>query len=413
MIDAQELLDEEVQDPEDENQSSETAFKNKIAIVQERRDWIKDLKGRTTSATEKDWCDYMLAKTDEELLEEDESCFKERNPRDGAEEQGPNDRNQSSEQGQDTRGNNNEQPNNNTSVGTGLNRGQPGNVKNELSPSGKEGNGLKQATFDNDDKPLVPFPGSAADGKVKTVGWLGGRGARYINMYGSKSAPRYRIEEYCYPPRYEDEKHTTYQKQNISYRENRYGESMENGKYKYTGRNMLGIFGVAWTPNSPDELETIDPQRKKESNAKWNTTYVLVKWKIDGKEIKSWETRTCIRRLWKRKEIADQAIYDAALEAENRYRIENGLGRFSSRSPSVGLIHDTVEQRRAESLNPVSPAQERVEAASQTANPTPANASIARLLAMPQASGELISMFNQFLNFMQSAQASTPAALPM
>ncbi|KAI6441764.1 hypothetical protein MCOR17_011700 [Pyricularia oryzae] len=32
---------------------------------------------------------------------------------------------------------------------------------------------------------------------------------------------------------------------------------------------------------------------------------------------------------------------------------------------------------------------------------------------MPQASGELISMFNQFLNFMQSAQASTPAALPM
>lgn len=443
-IDAQELLDEEVQDPEDENQSSETAFKNKIAIVQERRDWVKDLKGRTTSATEKDWCDSMLAKTDEELLEEDESCFKERNPRDGAEEQGPNDRNQSSEQGQDTRGNNDEQPNNNTSVGTGLNRGQPGHFKNELSPSGKEGNGLKQATFDNDDKPLVPFPGSAADGKVKTVGWLGGRGARYINMYGSKSAPRYRIEEYCYPPRYEDEKHTTYQKQNISYRENRYGDSMENGKYKYTGRNMLGIFGVAWTPNSPSELETIDPQRKKKSDAKWNTTYVLVKWKIDGKEIKSWETRTCIRRLWKRKEIADQAIYDAALEAENRYRIENGLGRFSSRSPSVGLIHDTVEQRRAESLNPVSTAQERVKAPSQTANPTPENASIARLLAMPPASGgtvakptasihpvalapssqapiqitnfnpaELIPIFNQFLNFMQSAQASTPAALPM
>ncbi|TLD09478.1 hypothetical protein PspLS_11913 [Pyricularia sp. CBS 133598] len=339
-IDGQELLDEEVQDPEDENQSSETASKNKIAIVQERRNWVKDLKGRTTSATEKDWCDSMLAKTDEELLEEDESCFKERNPRDGAEEQGQNDSNQNSEQGQDTRGNNdeqsnnNEQPNNNTSIGTGLNRGQPGHVKNELSPSGKEGNGLKQATFDNDDKPLVPFPGSAADGKVKTVGWLGGRGARYINMYGSKSAPRYRIEEYCYPPRYEDEKHTTYQKQNISYRENR-------------------------------------------------------------------------------KEIADQAIYDAALEAENRYRIENGLGRFSSRSPSVGLIHDTVEQRRAESLNPVSPAQERVEAPSQTANPTPENPSIARLLAMPPASGELIPIFNQFLNFMQSAQASTPAALPM
>ncbi|TLS20474.1 uncharacterized protein PpBr36_11352 [Pyricularia pennisetigena] len=248
---------------------------------------------------------------------------------------------------------------------------------------------LKQAAFDNDEKPLVSFPGRTADGEVKTVGWLGGRGARYINIYGSKSAPRYRIEDYCYPPKYDDEKHTTYQKQNISYRENRYGESMENGKYKYTGRNMLGIFGVAWTPNSPNELETIDPQRKKESDAKWNTTYVLVKWDIDGKEIKSWETRTCIRRLWKRKEIADQAIYDAALEAENRYRIENGLGRFSSRSPSVGLIHDTVEQRRAESLNPVSTAQERVEAPSQTANPTPENASIARLLAMPPASGTM------------------------
>ncbi|TLD03283.1 uncharacterized protein PgNI_12299 [Pyricularia grisea] len=413
MIDAQELLDEEVQDAEDENQSSETAFENKIAIVQERRDWLKASMDRTTDPEKKRWFRTLLEKPEEDLFELDDSYFTESNPRDGAEEQGPNDRNQSSEQGQDTRGNNNEQPNNNTSVGTGLNRGQPGHVKNELSPSGKEGNGLKQATFDNDDKPLVPFPGSAADGKVKTVGWLGGRSARYINMYGSKSAPRYRIEEYCYPPRYEDEKHTTYQKQNSSYRENRYGESMENGKYKYTGRNMLGIFGVAWTPNSPNELETIDPQRKKESHAKWNTTYVLVKWKIDGKEIKSWETRTCIRRLWKRKEIADQAIYDAALEAENRYRIEDGLGRFSSRSPSVGLIHDRVEQRRAESLNPVSPAQERVEAASQTANPTPANASIARLLAMPPASGELIPIFNQFLNFMQSAQASTPAALPM
>lgn len=447
-IDAQELLDEEVQDPEDKNQSSETASKNKIAIVQERRDWVENLKGRTTSPTEKDWCDSMLAKTDEELLEEDESCFKERNPRDGAEEQGPNDRNQNSEQGQDTRGNNDEPSNNNASVETGFSRGQPGHVKNEFSPSGKEGNGLKQAAFDNDEKPLVPFPGSAADGKVKTVGWLGGWGTRYINMHGSKSAPTYRIEEYCYPPNYEDEKHTTYQKQNVSNQENRYGEKMENGKYKYTGRHILGIYGVAWTRNldvSPHELDSIDPQRKKKPS-----TYVLVKWKIDGKEIKSWETRTCIRRLWKKLEKADQAIYNAALEAENRYRMAQGLGRLSSRSPSVGLIHDIVEQKRAESLNPVSSAQERVETPSQTANPTPADASIAQLFAMLPASGgtvakhtasmhpvasapshgmtspghapiqianfnptELIPMFNQFLNFMQSAQASTPAALHM
>ncbi|TLS20790.1 uncharacterized protein PpBr36_10924 [Pyricularia pennisetigena] len=180
MIDAQELLDEEVQDPEDENQSSETAFKNKIAIVQERRDWLKASMDRTTDPEKKRWSRTLLEKPEEDLFELDDSYFTESNPRDGAEEQGPNDRNQSSEQGQDTRGNNDEQPNNNTSVGTGLNRGQPGHFKNELSPSGKEGNGLKQATFDNDDKLLVPFPGSAADGKVKTVGWLGRRGARYI-----------------------------------------------------------------------------------------------------------------------------------------------------------------------------------------------------------------------------------------
>lgn len=142
-IDAQELLNEEIQDPEDKNQSSETASENKIAIVQERRDWVENLKGRTTSPTEKDWCDFMLAKTDKELFEEDEFCFKERNPRDGAEKQGPNDKNQNSEQSQDTRGNNDEPLNNNASVETGFSRGQPGHVKNEFSPSGKKGNGLK------------------------------------------------------------------------------------------------------------------------------------------------------------------------------------------------------------------------------------------------------------------------------
>ncbi|TLD09487.1 hypothetical protein PspLS_11872 [Pyricularia sp. CBS 133598] len=335
IIDSQELPDDKT---DEKHQPG-----NKIAIVQWRRDWLEGAKERTTDPKLKERCVAMLAKPDEELLEEDDSCFKEHNPRNGAEEQGPNDRNQDSEQGQDTKGNNDEQPNNNTSFETGHSRGQPGHVKNELSPSGIEGNGLKQAPFDSNEKPLVPFPGNAPDGNLKTVGWLGGWGTRYINMHGSKSAPTYRIEEYCYPP----------------------------------------------------------------------NTYVLVKWKIDGKEIKSWETRTCIRRLWKKLEKADQAIYNAALEAENRYRMAQGLGRLSSRSPSVGLIHDIVEQKRAESLNPVSSAQERVETPSQTANPTPADASIAQLFAMLPASGELIPMFNQFLNFMQSAQASTPAALHM
>ncbi|TLS21241.1 uncharacterized protein PpBr36_10454 [Pyricularia pennisetigena] len=220
---------------------------------------------------------------------------------------------------------------------------------------------------------------------------------------------------------------------NVSNQENRYGEKMENSKRKYSGRHILGIYGVAWTRAE-----------------KKPTTYVLVKWNINGKKIKSWETRSYIRRLWKKSDKADQAIHNAAVKAENRYRMAQGWGRLSSRSPSVSLIHDTVEQKRAESLNPVSSAQEHVKTSSQTADPTPADASIAQLLAMlpasrgtvakhtasmhPVASApsrgmtspsqapnrlanfnptELIPIFNQFLNFMQSAQASTPAALPI
>ncbi|TLS20298.1 uncharacterized protein PpBr36_11435 [Pyricularia pennisetigena] len=185
-IDAQELLDEEAQDPEDNNQSSETAFKNKIAIVQERREKLKASMDRTTDSKQKEWFRTLLDKPEEDLFELDDSYFTESNSRDGAE-----------EQGQDTSRNSDKQPNNNTSVETGHTRGQLG----------------------DHEKPLVPFPGSAPDGNVKTVGWLGGWGTRYI-MYGSKSAPTYRIEDYWYPPKYEGEKHMTYQKQNVSNQEN-------------------------------------------------------------------------------------------------------------------------------------------------------------------------------------------------
>ncbi|KAH6883885.1 hypothetical protein B0T10DRAFT_463250 [Thelonectria olida] len=199
-------------------------------------------------------------------------------------------------------------------------------------------------------KALYTFPGTKPVKDVKTVGWSGGRFTGYINMYGKKSAARYRLGRFAFPADYEDSqpKH-----EKVSNPNNRYGdELLDNGKFKYTKRHIRGIFGVAWKGSgvgvSRDDLDCINPDIVQ--NWRNSPTYVLIAWDIDGEIKKTWETRACLRDRWGKKD-ADIAIYEAAVEAEGRY-MEAKIGKrlAKSRSPSVGLAQGHVRKHREKSL---------------------------------------------------------------
>lgn len=96
---------------------------------------------------------------------------------------------------------------------------------------------------------------------------------------------------------------------------NRFGEQTEPGtkKLKYTKRHINGIYGVAWEGDgSKNDLAKMNPES---SRSKWPKTYILVNWDIEGKGVKTWETRQTIRARWGTK-VADQSIFEAACEKE-------------------------------------------------------------------------------------------------
>jgi hypothetical protein len=65
---------------------------------------------------------------------------------------------------------------------------------------------------------------------------------------------------------------------------------------------------------------------------------------------KTWETRQTLRTRWGKK-LADKVIFQAACKAEERYN-EYLTGRriATSRSPSVGLVHNTTREQRDKSI---------------------------------------------------------------
>ncbi|KAM3064708.1 hypothetical protein ACMFMF_011800 [Clarireedia jacksonii] len=74
----------------------------------------------------------------------------------------------------------------------------------------------------------------------------------------------------------------------------------------------------------------------KKSGSRAIDVQVLVKWEIKGKLIKSWETRTTIRRLWGH-DRADKAIYDAFEYQETRYEeYLSGARKATEKSPTPG-----------------------------------------------------------------------------
>ncbi|KAJ4322074.1 hypothetical protein N0V84_005012 [Fusarium piperis] len=199
-------------------------------------------------------------------------------------------------------------------------------------------------------KALYTFPGTKPVKDVKTVGWSGGRFTGYINMYGKKSAARYRLERSAFPAEYED---SPPKDEKVSNPKNRHGdELLDSGKFKYTKRHIRGIFGVVWKTAglgvSRRDLDCINPDLV--DNWRGIPTYVLIAWDIDGNIEKTWETRACLRDRWGKKD-ADIAIYEAAAEAEDRYvEAKTGKRPAKSRSPTVGLAQGHVRKQREKSL---------------------------------------------------------------
>jgi hypothetical protein len=202
------------------------------------------------------------------------------------------------------------------------------------------------------------YRGSKAKNRknLTTVAWFNGN---FINKSGPKNAPRYRIENNAADAKYEEELPPN---EKISNKKNRFGE-VENdaGKHKYTKRHVDDILGVAWAVPAnthPDnELDLLDPSLvdSTKRGRKFVETRILIRWDIEGKLKVAWETRTTMRRLYKKD--GDQVIYDAACDGESRCEQVTGGTRYAKdRSPSVGLASKRVKRFREQSLR-ASPAR--------------------------------------------------------
>lgn len=193
---------------------------------------------------------------------------------------------------------------------------------------------------------LLPGLGSKIDKDFKTVGWFGKRTHSFINRYGPKNASRYRIENFS------DPSYTLPVNEEVI--RGRCGEDKINGRWKYSRRHVFGVFAIAWPTISGidrKDLNLIDPALVKN----WLSvpTLALVFWNTEGGVKKCWETRTTVRRLFRNRNIADNQIYAAALEAEDNYEeVKTGKRPARSVSPAEGLIQSFVNGERDKSLVP-------------------------------------------------------------
>ena len=237
--------------------------------------------------------------------------------------------------------------------------------------------------------PLLERPGSSTEGDKTTVGWTGQTGTKYINRYGKKSAARYRLEFFA-DKSYDE--HDLPAEDNVSNQDNRLGDKKVGTKWKYTRRHLKSIYGVAWMSAgidpSEDDLDLLDPSARRK---RWVRTYILVAWEIPDETGKlfitmKWEPRSALRARWGGKQ-ADQAIYDAARKAEERYEeAVTGIRAGLDRMPSVGLNDEFTRRMREQSL-----------AAPGSTTPKPVgSASEKRSAGVPGVQGDLRMAFMQW-----------------
>jgi hypothetical protein len=173
-------------------------------------------------------------------------------------------------------------------------------------------------------------------------------------MHGKKSHARYRIEKDAYPADYEKSRPRD---ENVSNQHNRMGDTRDDdGKPMYTKRHILHIWAVAWGTGrdaSEDDLDAINPELVR--NWRSVRTYVLIEWNVpdsnSNKNKRTWEPRSVLRRCYGR-ENADEIIFKAAVEAEDRFAMATS-GRLTaySRSPSAALVQESVGRYRQQSID--------------------------------------------------------------
>jgi hypothetical protein len=201
----------------------------------------------------------------------------------------------------------------------------------------------------------------------KTVGWIKhGWRIVYINRYGRRNGPIYRLEDEADEEKYETElpKEQNYNKHN------RYGELEVTGSTKllYNKRHISNIYGVAWeghgenTDKLRTDLDLIDPKIRP-SDSRRPTIYIYVEWEVqryneqtkaDEKVlVKKWETHSALGRRWKKR--TEERVFAAARVFQDRYD-EHKFRTSPSRSPSAGAFDEaTMRRYRGESPASQSP----------------------------------------------------------
>ena len=130
---------------------------------------------------------------------------------------------------------------------------------------------------------------------IRMEGWRGATRRLIVVGCRPKNASSYRMERessLSVAFTYDEES-------DITLKENRYGEMKGcDKKYIYSKPNKPVIQGVAWLVKEaiPIPLDLLKPVPKGTRMARIEMA-IKVKWTIDGVVVKSWETRSTIRRL--------------------------------------------------------------------------------------------------------------------
>lgn len=179
-----------------------------------------------------------------------------------------------------------------------------------------------------------------APDQFRMEGWKGGRAKTIIIGRGPENASSFRMER-------ESAVGTVLEENRVpDITLGRFGEMKYNKKFMYGKSNNPIIQGVAWfTGGIDDPLSLLVPvpkpktlQTTVDSKKKRLELAIKIKWVIEGVKVKSWETRTTIRRLWGL-DTGDQYIYEAAKEQERRYaEWQKGERPALARSPTPGVV---------------------------------------------------------------------------
>ena len=114
--------------------------------------------------------------------------------------------------------------------------------------------------------------------------------------------------------------------------DHRHGDEKQGRKFVRRWDDFKGIQGEAYNC----KLAELKPKEKGEKRA-YPLTELLVKWEIDGKVKRTWETRSSIKHLWPNPTLCDEYIYVSAEHHHKQHQDWlNGERKATSKSPSPG-----------------------------------------------------------------------------